>query len=247
MLRQHRISMPVTKKRPYRPRAKKGIHPRKRAPTTITLAKRIKRVEKDIELKWIDELNTNSGVPITSSGYAVTLNNIAEGLTVNTRVGQKIRMTSCQLKYVAITQTTVLYPILVRIMLVIDKARNGNSLTFDGTPLGVDGLLDNSTITSVGCMPRAFETRYRYHVLYDKFHVLVPPAANVANTTTLQKEVQVTRNIRLNHIVNYGDATSFGASLLKNSLNLFVISDQTSGSSAGPLVAVGTRIYFKDA
>lgn len=224
---------------------KKRVVKKKKQPRLKNLARDIKKIEDElIELKWVDELNTNSGTPITNAGYGFTVNNFAEGNTVNTRVGQRIYMTSLQLKYSLYINTANLGTQITRILVVLDKAHNGNLSSFDAAPLGEAGLLDNTTIAAPSLMPRAYVMRYRYRVLYDKIHVLNPHWENATGTAVLQCGLHVTKNIRLGVNATYSDATSSIASLLKNAISLFAITDS---SSNGPTVQIATRLYFKDA
>lgn len=227
---------------------KKRVHSKKKGPTTKTLAKRVKKIENEyMELKWVDELNSNSGVAIPVGGWVATLNNFAEGNTVNTRVGQKVYLTSIQLKILWANNVSFLGAQNIRVMLVLDKAHNGNAATFDGVPLGngASAILDNSVITLPSLMPRTYETRYRYRVLYDKVHCLNPHWENAGTTAVLGCINRTVKNIRLGVVTTYQDATGSIASILKNSLCLFVTSD--NAGATGPTVAIGTRIYFKDA
>lgn len=230
----------------------KPRRPQSRARVSTVAARldhRIRKIENLVELKYNDELNANSNNAIAlNTPYLFTINNFAEGTTQSSRVGLKVSLTSVQLKYYLTSVPSSLGPTIARVLLVYDKTPNGSTSSFDATPFGINGVIDNTTINGafdISVAPRSYEMQYRYKVLYDKVHVLNPQWENSAGTAVLQTAKYVRKNIKLGgRQTVYQDATSAIASILKGRLSMLVYVDVGSG---GVYFQCGTRVYFKDA
>lgn len=214
---------------------------KKKQPTNKTLNNKIKAIEKKQDLKWADEF---SSLTCSSTGNGITVNNIAGGNTAVTRIGNKISMTSFQFKYNLATSASQLTASSVRVMVVIDRLHNFNGATFDAVYFGPTGLMDNSIITDIRYMPRNHNTLPRYKVLYDKIHTINPDSVNVAGTSVIPKQIHVTKNFKLNHIVTYDGAGGAVADIGQNALCLFVACDSVIANA--PVFQYGSRVYFKD-
>jgi len=237
---------------------------KRKAPSNKALSKKIKHIENDlIELKFYDESNTFSGftsTPTVATNY-YCLNNLQQGDTVNTRNGNKIWPTSLQLKYVIVNNALLIGPSVARVLVIWDNQANGASTLYNVngsfTFFGPIGVLDNSVITDIRIMPRAYESQKRYKILYDKIHVLRPPSVDVysitnntsatatmTGTAVIDTEVVVRKTIKLGRQMIYQDGTTNISSIQKGALSIMMLSDQASNGLTG---LSGTRLYFKDA
>lgn len=218
--------------------------------TNKNLARRIKKIEKNIELKWLDELNRNSGTIIGLTPYLFTLNNMAEGDTVVTRTGQQISMTSLHLRMRLSCYTANLAPVCMRVVFVMDKHPNGLA-PFNGLPLAsssdnnalFDDTVVNGSVFVQGYPYYRPNMGSRYKILFDRVFVLQTNSINTAATSTVGGEIFLHKKIKLSYIAQYDDATNNPLSLLKNAICGFVQCDQANGG----YFECSSRVYFKDA
>lgn len=224
-------------------RPRRRYYKKKQHPTTRTLSKKITKLQKNEELKYGDFYQALT--PVAAAGTAYLVCTVAQGDSVTTRTGNKITLTSLQLKYNLDVVPATLAAGLVRLCVVLDRFPNQQAAPFTvgGTAnllLGPNGLWDNTTIGDNVLLPRALEMQGRYKVLYDKMHNINPNSVNVGGTSNIGFYKTYYRNIRLNHQQVYIDGAAATGSILKNSLYIVVIGANCS-------YEIGARAYFKDA
>ena len=155
------------------------------------------------------------------------LNGISPGTEIDQRVGREVTMRSIQFQYVlrplagGVDQTA-------RVLLVYDRQTNATALT-------ADQVL--STVTTVA--PRNLENRKRFKILYDRTHVLSPPA--VANTAVSRRFYR-----RLSHPVTF-NSLGMGTigDIITGSLYAIFIGTEDPGATAAT-VTFSSRVRYTD-
>lgn len=215
----------------------------KSRPTTVSLAKRIRRIENDEELKYINQNRT--AVTATTSGTLQLLNGIAHGDTAITREGDEVRWTSYNFRGSILSATDVLTPVIFRLIVFWDKQANGADPTIAGNPnTPVSALLDNQSITNLVYSPIQWQNAERFRILYDRNFILNPMV--VGNTTAgatdgvLATSKLIRIKLKLNRVTKYTGANSNIAAINTNSLYMLWISDDDVTFEGGG------RLYFKE-
>lgn len=218
---------------------------KRNAPTNRQLNKKIKRLQRDEEVKFEEQAKvleevTNSQV----APYFNPLNLILQGDSNRQRNGNEIRATSLLFKYTfynkpAVTTAT---DVVCRVMLFWDRQANGANPGIIGGD-STNALLTNTLITEPTLMYRNINYLKRYKVLYDRSHVLKIGAFGSANVTA---EIHKTVRVRLNRYIKYDDTAASVAAIATNSLWMAAFTDKPSGDEA-PYIDWTARIYFKDA
>lgn len=155
------------------------------------------------------------------------LNGIPPGTEINQRVGREVTMRSIQFQYVlrplagGVDQTA-------RVLLVYDRQTNATALT-------ADQVLH--TVTTVA--PRNLENKKRFKILYDRTHVLSPPA--VANTAVSRRFYR-----RLSHPVTF-NSLGMGTigDIITGSLYAIFIGTEDPGTTAAT-VTFSSRVRYTD-
>lgn len=191
------------------------------------------------ELKFIETTDTGvipAGTPATllTGGFQpILLNGSIPGSGATNRIGRKIFMRSCLIRFACAAAATSTSGI-VRCMLVYDSQVNGTAFTdtdllvpFDGTP--------NPFITSKNNL----DNRDRFKVLMDKqFYLSGGTAVTDTNVRILMKYK------RLEHPVIYNAGTA-GTVADINTGGLFFCSMCTNGTAA-PISRLDARVRFSD-
>jgi len=235
-------------------------------PSTKTLAKRIKRVEKGIELKYIDaytESFGNTGVDNTTPrDYLLnaSVNNAGEG-DGNERIGDEIRMTSCHVKLQVHLPTGDASPpqeYRMRVVLFWDMQPNGEMPVFAGGD-ATQALFDTSVISDQLISPRMYQNIGRYKILFDKKYVFYPTAVGAQDLATGATEryaynvKDININRKFSRIIKYNSLnTGSITDINRNALWLYLVSnappDQTDPDHTRAIhVDFSSRCYFKDA
>lgn len=209
-------------------------------PTVKSLDKRIKKINKQAELKHIDTFNNGTVIP--AAGLIFPLNLSVQGNTDITRDGDDTMGTSIQWRIRYIGDDDRLAETVIRFILAWDRQPNGVLSTFAQ-------LLDNSVITSLVHAPYNHNFQERFKILHDSTHVL---KSNVlldfdvatGTTTTNQPPTLFFRGKRqLSRTVKYNGNAGTIADIETNSLVAFFVS---SAPAAEPTLLSGFRFYFKD-
>lgn len=165
---------------------------RKRVPTNKALSTRIKKLEHQEEMKYIDIQNSTAPI-VSSGGVPLVLSVIAQGDDINQRVGEEVTLHSLRcdiiLRHIA-TTTTSLY----RMLIFYDLQTNGIGFVPFVSALGGaanTGLIDDTTITSLFNAPLNYRTKDRYRVLYDKVFVINPASSAVDSNIHIRKFIRL--------------------------------------------------------
>jgi len=216
------------------------INAAKPRPTVRSLDKRIKKINRNVELKHVDTFLNGTVIPAT--GVLTPLNLSVQGNTDITRTGDDIQATSIQWRLRWISDDDRLAETICRHMIVWDRQPNGAILT-------IGDLLDNTVITSLVHAPYNHSFQERFKILHDSTMILKPsvlldfdPATG--NSTTNQPATVFQRGKRqLSRTVKYDGNAGTIADIETNSLVSVLI---TSAPASEPTVLVGYRFYFKD-
>lgn len=237
-----------------RPRFERTLPRRKKAPTTRTLNKKIRKMENRFEInhKDVDIGGTN----MAAAGVLISgMNFIAPGDLVTERDGQYINATSLVVNLrISNNATLISTGATYRIIIFWCTQTNGAAPTI----FGDTGLLDNSVMTTLDLVaPRNTATRQKFKILYDKtfahnspdaYEVTVPnavagtPYTNVT-LTTYRRFVAFRKKIKLSRQMQFVAGAGAGtiADLLSNSIHIALIDEGGTMAFTG-----GVRLYFKD-
>lgn len=219
----------------------------KPVPRISTLNRKIKKIENDIELKYVDTVFNDT---VDTGGDLVLLNSLATGTTQLTRIGSEINATSVQFRLSCVTNdANTDGPNFIRVILFWDRQANGVAPVLFADPISASpALLNNATITTIVNTPYQYENSERFRVLYDKVYTLNPRIAQTvvagAITETYPVGLYIKKKIKLNRKIKY-DAAALGiGSINTNSLYMAFVSSEAANA---PTVDAGFRLYFKDA
>lgn len=215
---------------PYK-RTYKSKRPRrksyKKRPTTLSLSRKLNRLHKAIEYKHADHA-MNAG--ISNVGYFTNLTNIPQGDEDLTRDGDKLTVTSVQLR-LQLHGGDIPYN---NVRIIIFKWNN-----LYQTPNLTDLLLTPTTTTAV--QPQcylynldAIRARPGFKILWDRTY-----QNHTAENQTNKKAVNIFKKIPFRTNLQYS-----AGSLTGNSLYMFAISD--SSISNHPVLTGMKRINFMD-
>lgn len=239
-----------TKRKPFNYReARQMVLERPLKPTVNSLDKRIKRINREVELKWIDTIATivgsNTGAGVNAA--AVLLNGVAQGTSAITRLGDRISLTSLQIRMIFSADVDNLASSQHRFIVVLDKQTNAAAP--DISTNNDTSVLDISVVTLLYNAPYNRRTSDRYKILYDKRVDFNPLMAT--NTTPGTGAVTTVASIghskkfkkQLQHQARYNGAGATVADIVSGSIFCFLISDfaQEFGQ-----IQIGARVYFKD-
>lgn len=229
----------MPQRRQKRRHNRKRMHHKKKGPSTKTLAKRIHKISKMIELKYFD-----INIPATNVVNTGVLFNpcplIVQGNTQVTRVGDQITPTSFQFKLDLNSVATTTVANTIRIILFWDRQANGVVATLSDA-LNF-GLLDNTVVTNLVYCPRNYLCIDKYHVIYDKTFILNPQTGVAAAYLPVRKHVQHVQ--RLSRTVKYVTDTGTITDMASNNFYMAVIGDVAAQI---PNMIGGLRFYYKDA
>lgn len=214
------------------------------------LDRRIRKIENDIELKYVDFTVVRSMTDTGSIEYVFPMQVFDIGGDTQGRIGDDVVPTSLNLHYnVQLDDTNVTGGVVCRVIVLWDRTPGG-ALPALFAP--VNAILDNTVITDTVLMPYVHEMRDRFKILYDHKFVINPsfatttiPATGVvsavsANQATFSKKIKLGRQVKYNNNATSGTIADVSA----NSLLFCLMSDQTS---LGPNLTLSARTYFKDA
>lgn len=209
-------------------------------PTVKSLDRRIKKLNYDQELKWIDTFY--NGSTITPAGAIAVLNPIVKGDDVDERDANQINPTSIQWRLqFSLDTDQPLAPNIVRHLVLWDSQPQGALPT-------IDQILDTSVITIAVHAPYNRNYQKRFKILHDKMYVLNPQLENTVAagvTTKVAQYTVLTKGKRqVNRITKYAN-TNLGtvADILSNGIISCIISNV---GGEYPTLAGGYRVYFKD-
>jgi len=228
---------------PRRKVARKNRRTGRKGPSNVALNNKIKKINKNIELKKCDVIQASTVISNTGSSLS-TLTNIIQGTgEFENRIGTQINPTSIQIRCNFLSNTAILNASRVRMMVFWDRQSNGAVSPL--TSAGISSLLDNSIITDLTMSPLNYDDIQRFTVLYDKVWNLNPQVSTSA-TTLIPMSKFMKKKLKLSRLVKF---TGAGPVIpYTNSLVIAWFANNNGGSSALlPTVECGARVYYRDA
>ena len=219
-------------KRYYKSNSKRNY---KKNPTTRTLNKKIKKMQKQQEIKYNDNWEKIQACNVPSGTFPLSLPRLLNGLILGTsaieRIGSAVTATSLSFRgymYVPNLQTITNEDDLSRVPLVRmiifwdESARDVPTIL--GSPFSSqETLLDNSSSADGVLCPYNRSTRNRFKILYDKTYkfpvtpIITTGGENVAETNALPHRL-IQGKIKLNRIVQYSGVTDGIQDIARNAL-----------------------------
>lgn len=217
-----------------------------RKPTVKSLDKRVKAINKKEEVKHKDFLFASDYMASgPGAGQMLLLNGLVQGDTNLTREGNKVYITSIQIKAVIITNVLLTSATEYRIIVFRDNFPNGVAPT-------AGSLLDINIITAYLYAPYNAKYQTRYKILYDKRGVSNPSVhlvegAGPTVTSVIQKKISIQLKRKLGFIANYGLGNAGTiADITHGAIYILLLSNRTIGDADGPTFLGGSRVNFKD-
>ena len=219
-------------KRYYKSNSKRNY---KKNPTTRTLSKKIKKMQKQQEIKYVDNWETIQACNQPSATFPMSLPRLLNGLHVGSsvieRIGSAVTATSLSFRgfmYVPNLQTITKEEDLSRVPLVRmivfwDESARDVPVIQGAPSSSQETLLDNSSGADTVFCPYNRSTRNRFKILYDKtFKFPVTPIITtgglvVSETNSLPHRV-IQGKIKLNRIVQYSGITDGIQDIARNAL-----------------------------
>lgn len=226
-------------------RTRKRFH-RRKVPTNRQLNRKIKKLENNVELKWLDGYSPAITAPKT--GQVVPLCSVTQGTAPINRIGDMINATSIKIRYSILSPSAILDPVRVRVVVFWDKTPAGVSpLLIGGSITG--SVFDNTVTVQPVFAPINWNYVDRYRIIYDKVITLNPKVVLVTDASgnvTDYCSVMSThkKKIKLGRHIKYDDNAPGIASYATNGLFMGILGDVAPGNE--PTVEYSTRLYFKD-
>jgi len=233
----------VQRRRPRarrRTRTKGSVRPKTKVDKS--LSRRITKLEKAPEIKYLDYTSTAS--PTTGGvGYSL-INHMDDGPDYNERIGNKI---TAKRVYIQFRLAFDSLPMQYRIIIGWDKQTNGGATLplFTGsapaTELLSTALLDNRSGMVTVNAPYNQNTKERYKILYDRVFNINPNNITEAGPTFFNVKKMINLN---NAIVLYSDGDQTIDAL--PSKNLFAISYFSLYTGNAPQLNFTSRFFYTD-
>lgn len=223
------------------------------APSNYQLAQRIKKMQREEELKYNDTLIALTVGDDGSDLYL--LNDLATGDTQITRTAGEVYNTSIQYRgYIFIGDLPSPHdqdPIICRMIIFWDSAPNGTTPTILGSPTtsGDESLLDNTSGGVPVFLPYNHSTATRFKILSDKtysFNLANPDFRSGATTQVIYPNIVLQDKIKLSRKTVYTGPTAAIGAMSINALYVLFLSTlpgTTTDYLSGEFVF---RHYFKD-
>lgn len=237
---------------PVASRKKKFRKPRSQTRRIRNIEKKIRKIDNEEEVKWIDTSLDPTIINQTTNGTKL-LNGILEGNSSTTRVGQEIQATSLAVKLNVYYAPIVVQqdPQRVRIMIVWDNQPNGGVPTLGGIP-STNSILDTTTITDMTLAPYNRATSERFRMVYDNMIFFPPTQLSTSAVSAILGGVGdsktglfiLNKKFRLSRKIKYNSAGNTIADISTNSLFIYVFTNFLSNTSI--TTTYGIRFNFKD-
>jgi len=179
-----------------------------------------------------------SVMPLSSAIVQYSLNGLSQGTGPINRIGGSVRMMGTDLRFTMspnISASPVITPTRVRLILFWNKQCNGNLLP-------AADLLQNPTAGTNITSPFNYLTRDRYKILYDRVFNL-GYGGDIVESRILQHHA-IRKIFKTKPTVTYSANGSTVADIVRNSLELMIITDATANA---PIVVWQGRSLFEDA
>lgn len=208
----------------------------RKAPTVKSVAKSVKKLQKNQELKHVDI--TCGGVINDLLGTIVLLNPLSQGTTDTTRIANDVHNTSIQFRG-CITSDSVIADgsqssCIVRVLVFWDRQANGATVS-------MSDVFDQSVVTEEWFAPYNMDYQKRFKILYDKTFTVNP---NYGLATVQQGyKVPFRFKIPLGRETKYDGNAGTVADIETNALYMYYISDNAPPDCT---LAGYTRLIYKD-
>lgn len=209
-------------------------------PTVKSLDKRIKKINREVELKYLDQ---NVNASIVSTGTLINaFGLVPTGDEASEREGNEITPTSVVARLHVVPDPRNLLTDsndVVRMIIFWDAQPNGAVPVL----VGAAGLLDTSVVTTPFSAPRNINTRKRYKILYDNT-VNLNPAVFMSTDTLLNNKMFIVK-VKLHRTIKYNGAAAPTtiANVISNSINIAFFNRTSTVVCA---VDGSVRMYYKD-
>jgi len=221
-------------------RVKDPFRAKKRKPTVKSVAKSIKKIQGQQELKHIDFYTSSGFQAIPTTGLITCINTTVNGTTNITRIGDDITATSIQFRGLFQSNELTLNTSTIRHIVLWDSQPNG------ALPALAD-VLDVAVITVPIYAPYNENFQKRFKILYDRVYTITPQVYSSITAGTIDNVLEVKKYSRLkrklSRQVKYNGNTGGIADIETNSLINIFVSDQATNP---PTVEMGHRLYYKD-
>lgn len=217
---------------------------KRRGPTNRQLNRKIKKLQRDQELKFVETAavfrpDNNMVTPAATA----LLNAVAAGDTIHTRDGNQVRATSLLLRFsMRGPNTADPVPPIVRVIVFWDRQANQGPPEYFGLD-NASALLTNQSVGDPIFANTNMNTWSRYKVLYDKTFTV--PFYDASGVNSFSNVKYVKKKIRLSRVIQYDDIVANASAFTSNSLNLLIVSNKSVAGDT-PVVGLSYRFYFKD-
>lgn len=220
-------------KRYYKSNSKRTY---KKNPTTKSLSKKIKKIEKRQELKyfdrWIEISASNKADGSTPGSGPELLNDLITGTDQLTRIGGDVTATSLSFRgftYVpnlqGVTGNENLSRIpFLRMIIFWDQNATNNPTILGSAITGSESLLDNTGGGDAVFLPYNRSTRSRFKILYDKTYKYPVSPFNTSGgndnpfDTSILPHRLIQGKVKLNRVVQYSGVGSGIGNIARNAL-----------------------------
>jgi hypothetical protein len=248
----------ASKRRPIRRR--RAI--KRKVPTNKALDRKIRRVERKVEVKYNDAYTP--AVSVVTTGTALSgVTQLAQGTgDEDQRIGDEVYATSYSVRFTMFPGTSIVAEHQLRCMIVIDQMPQGLTLTTSNlasiNTANVLSVLDITTVPNLLIAPRQMSGYQRFKVIHDKIYILhtyFPAIQSITNNTSAtatqsvsalydtQRVVYITKKInrKIKYMID-GAGTNIPA---KNSIYTLFFSDGGSTPN-NPQIVAAERLMYKD-
>lgn len=234
------LEVPTKKKRVYSSAVPKTA-------VDKTLSRRIRRLEQDEELKYVDNFIVNQTIPNEGppAWLIYNLNSTTLGPAQNgQRVGTQVRNRKLELRLAFQSQTANIVD--NRIRMIIFWFKNANTLQPTQNQ-----MFDLAVVTYSSYAPFNNQYEENFKILYDKTFCLKPLDWN-GTTTTIGDRILLTKKIDLSNVkTRYitGNGAGTYQDIVDNSLFIAFMTSSSSGAAGvnNPSVEFGSRLFYVDA
>jgi len=219
---------------------------------TAEQSREVLRIARSVTSKVTEEKSFVASIPlatnITTGGVVVSLSAMSQGVTVTTRVGDRVRVKKMQIKYTVIVGATGIVSGADKynsVRVIIFKWRVSNAIT---APTA-GNILDNASSATSTNMMYNHDGRNDYHIVYDKTHVVFNTPVQDGTSTSWEHgpnsaftcEAPITLRNLGNREIAYESNTTTGDGLY------FALAVSDSAFTPNPTIELSSIITYSDA
>lgn len=216
----------------------------------VNLKKKVRKIERDREVKWFDY--GASAVAVTEAGVNLAAGGIAFGIiqaavaNENSRIGDSITTTSLLLKMQIYNDSADLeFGSPCRVVVFWDSQANGAVPSISGT---ANSLMEASGVVLGHLDHRKQNTIDRFDILMDKVYNINPKTVSTFNVATgattglTSNAIYINKRFKLGRKIKYSGNAGAITDLAGNNICVAVI----SAAASQTLVSYNMRLHFKD-